>query len=224
MDAIKWIEDDLNRQKRTTNLARTFFVFVLISIPGFMGLGMREGLDDSMNSRLLLPNMIATVFLGFIFKKLFEQNFVFAKNIRLYFVLFLLSLGLATERVFFPIAERTAYSSDAAFFHEFLGCFLKGGLTTFVAGVYLAFVSFTASSLPLRKSRMLISALAGLSGTLMLGFHCDSSSYAHVLLAHVGAGVVMGLLVYLLQELLFVARIKAGIPELKEKIKNIHRL
>ena len=223
MDAIKWIEDDLSRQQRTPSILRDLFVFVLISIPVLMGLGMRAGLDDSMSLRLLVPNIMATVLLGYLFKKIFEQHFVLTKNLRLSLGLFLFSIILGTERVFFPITIRTTYSSDAVFFREFLACFFKGGLTGLIAGIYLSIISYTATSLPLRKSRMFIAALSGLSGLLMLGFHCDSSSLAHVAFAHLGAGVSMGLVVYVILELIFIAQLKSRFPSINEKVKNLGR-
>ncbi len=103
-------------------------------------------------------------------------------------------------------------------------CFTKGGITTVVAGMWMTLFAFAIASWPSRRWRALLSIEAGISGVIMLGFHCDSSSVGHVIIAHLGQGIVLGLLVFVGQELYFYTGLKNSFPGLKTKIKNFYRL
>ena len=224
MDTIEWIKRDLENAKKTSPQKKIPLLLVFVLLPLVLGLGMRASLDHSLEPRVFVPNLIALLLTGFAWFWVDRKNFSRLQGFRLALVFNVLSLGFAIERIFFPIGPRTEYSLPGILEQESLQCFLKGGASSLFVGIYLSIVTlFTASTLS-RPARFLLALTAGISGTIMLGFHCDSSSVAHVMWGHVLQGVAAGLLIFGLQEILFLLNLKKSFPRLIQNIKNPTKL
>lgn len=221
MDVITFIEKDASRAKEKSRLARGLRAGVAFAIPVGLGILLRDDYDGVFEARTFIPNVLAACL---IFLMVWIALRAGRASWRLLFAGALLGAFLATDRVFFPLGARTAYPSLDAFWHENGRCFTKGGGATVVAGLWLSFCAFATSSWPSRRGRAALAALAGTSGVIMLGFHCDSSSVGHVLVAHVGQGLVLGALVFILQETVFYFGLKRSFPELTAKLRGLHRI
>ena len=193
MDVIGFIEKDLGRARSKSPLSRVLLGTVVFALPVALGILMREDLIGVLDARTLLPNLIAALLTAVVFLLSFRRNLASGRALRLAGLGLCLASGLAVERVFFPSGLRTTYPSSDVFWHENLRCFTKGGSTTLITGAWLMGCAFLASAWPSRRWRAIFAVLAGVSGAVMLGFHCDSSSAGHVLIAHLGQGVVLGL-------------------------------
>jgi hypothetical protein len=224
MDAIKWIEQDLNRSKKRSNGVLFLFMAVLFLVPMMVGIGFRSDLNGVFDPRVFIPNGVGALCVAFAFVLAYASYFTHRKSIRFGAILLIVGSILMIERVFFPEGLRTHYGSQAVFWDENLKCFLAGGVVSLGIGIFLTSVAFLTSSLPSRSLRFYLSLISGASGMVMLGFHCDSSSVGHIFFSHVAQGMVLGACIFLLQEFLFSLQLKKAFPELTQKIKNVARL
>jgi hypothetical protein len=220
MDAIKWIKSDLERPRNYGQGMRTLFLIIILILPACLGIALRDGLSGVFVPRVFIPNIIAATALALAFRAAYKNNFNSRQSFIFGFVLLILCGFLANGRAFFPVGERTVYHSTSLFWSENLGCFTKGGIMTLVMGIYLSAISFVTSSWPNRRWRAYLAAVSGMSGMIMLGFHCDSSSLGHVFFGHFGQGLILGVVVFLLQEILFRLQVRRALPDLMKKIKN----
>jgi hypothetical protein len=224
MDTIEWIKLDLARAKKVPVVLRILFATIFFLIPIGVGLLSRKDLDDSLHAAILIPNLLAMVALGLAWLEVSRQNFSSRQAFR--FALFLLPLALffALDRLFFPGGPRTEYLLESRFEHETLQCFLFGGATTLGVGLYLTLVTFLTSSLLSRRARFFLSIASGMSGAVMLGFHCGSSSIAHVMWGHLFQGIAAGILIFGLQEIIFAIRLRRSHRTLVDTLKNPQNL
>jgi len=224
MDVIKFIEKDVERGKRRSWLIMIALLLATALFPVLFGIFLRDDLNGVFEARIFIPNLMAAILLG-LFPLFYARRNQISKWV---FPLIALTLGfslfLAIDRIFFPPAIRTVYASDESFRHETLLCFRKGAFSASVMGIWLCYFAFMISSWPSRRYRFLLSAVAGISSAVMLGFHCDSSSVSHVLVGHIAPGIVMGLMVYFAQEMVFVRGIRKAFPGLSDKIARIRKI
>ncbi len=223
MEAIDFIESDIRRWKQSRALVRALIVGIAL-IPVLLGIGLRDSFENVFSLRIFVPNLLAAIVLGGVVFASFDEGFSSAKILKTAKLALLFALLLATERVLFPSGPRTQYASASVFWRESGRCFFKGALTSAVMGAWLICVAFVFSSLPARRWRILISVVCGVAGAVMLGFHCDSSSWGHVLSGHVFPGVVLGVLIYFAQETVFRLKLRLGFQGLLGKIRNPSRL
>jgi hypothetical protein len=197
---------------------------VVLAIPVGLGILLRDGYEGVLAARTFIPNLSGALLLFFVAVFALRSHRSSQRALYLGYLGIFLSVFLATDRIFFPIDARTSYFSSDAFWAENSRCFTKGGVTTAITGLWLSFCVFVASSWPSRRWRFLFSAAAGASGVVMLGFHCDSSSVGHVLISHLGQGLVLGALVFVLQQGLFRLGLKRAFPALSSRLKDLHRV
>ena len=207
MDIIKFIEEDIQRNKQTPGYKKYVIIIGTALLPVLLGIFLRDDLNGVFDPRNFFSNLVAALLLLSI-PTLYEKRSAYGKIILSIMLISLaLSIFFATERMFFPGSNRTSYVSEAIFWHESKQCFIKGTFASLIMGVWLTIFAFKLSSWPSRRFRLVLSFTAGISGTVMLGFHCDSSSVAHVLTSHLGQGLITGLLVWVVQELIFFSKI-----------------
>lgn len=218
MNAIDFIENDVRRATRG-KVFRLALGAGIFAVPVLLGIGLRNGLEGVFNPRIFFPNLLASALLFSV--PLFYERRSTKKNLGWILLGLIVSLFLATERVFFPVFERTSYASNSEFWYESAKCFYKGGMTTLASGALFILLAFGVSSWPSRSWRILLSIAAGISGAVMLGFHCDSSSAAHVLAGHLGPGILFGLILFGIQEILFISGLKRALPQ---DIKSPYKL
>lgn len=221
MDVIAFIEKDAGRARGISRFARALACAVIFGLPLALGILLREGYEGVFDAGTFVPNLLGAllvfaVSLAALGPRRFALRWLAAGV--------LLAVLLATGRVFFPGGARTAYASSGLFWHESGRCFTKGGLTTLAAGLWLTYCAFVGSAWPSRRWRVLLSAVAGASGVVMLGFHCDSSSIEHVLVAHAGQGVFLGAAVFAVQEAAFYLGLRRAFPELAERLRGLRRI
>jgi hypothetical protein len=211
MDAIEFIQKDMNRGRKKLWVSLAALTFLC---PVLLGIFLRDDLNGVFEPRVFSANLGAAALLSVGVFSIFKQRFSSSKAFAMAIVFAFLALFFATDRIFFPVAERTPYATDAIFRVETSRCFLKGAFETSILGACLVISSFLFSSWPSRRWRALISVIAGVSGTVMLGFHCDSSSVSHVALGHIGQGVLVGLIFFGLQEFFFRLKMRSIFPGL----------
>jgi hypothetical protein len=224
MDAIDFIEKDNTRGMRRGAITRAVVAAAAVLVPMGLGLGLRDSADGAFAPRVFLPNCLAGLGLAIAIGGMFRGRFASEQVFRRAWSLLPLVLLLATERIFFPPGSRTIYADGAQFWQESARCFLKGGLTAGLFGAFLCLAAYRFSCWPSRRWRGLLSAAAGIAGAIMLGFHCDSSSWSHVLVSHIGAGAVLGLMLFAGQEVLFGALMRRAFPRLsRSDLKQVLR-
>jgi hypothetical protein len=224
MDAIAFIEKDMKRGQKKSATALFLFSIVTVLFPAVFGVLLRDGYEDVFNSRTFVPNTAAAILL-FLFPFFYDRRNQFKSRVfRLVLFCLLFALFLATDRVYFPPAARTVYLSNEDFWHESWKCFAKGAFTIALMGIFLSYFVFGVSSWPSRRWRILAALTSGVSRAVMLGFHCDSSSFSHVLVGHMGPGFVVGSFVFGLQEVIFFMSLKKIFPKLAERISNFTKI
>lgn len=218
MDALQFIQSDIKRGKRKTWIY-ALLALVTFLLPIAFGIGLRDDYGGVFDLRVLIPNLTACLLLAFgaflVFKSRFSSSRIFN------WTLIALGIGLilATERVLFPAGPRTTYASAFIFWEESGRCFFKGALEGIVLGGCLSLFALFFSSWPAHRWRVLISVTAGVSGAIMLGFHCDSSSPFHVLIGHIGQGVFAGFCALFFQNRIFTSKMKNLFPNIKDANK-----
>jgi hypothetical protein len=185
---------------------------------------LRDDLVGVFDPRVFTPNLLAALAIAVLVFAAFAQGFSSAAVIKRAAPVLTLALLLATGRIFIPGGERTLYATPEIFWNESLRCFLKGLVATGAVATWLAVFAYSLSPLPARRWRTLLAAASGVSGAAMLGFHCDSSSSAHVVLGHVAQGLVAGTVFYAIQEILFRRRLKNSLPGAMSWISNPGRI
>lgn len=199
MNAVDFIKSDISKKTTTPfsyHLILYFFVFIFSLVYGYVS-------RDDLGATLRLNSLIASL-LGF-----FVLIFALRKP-RMWILALVLVLSIQTA-----ILNPTGFSG----WHGTLGCFLKGCLTTMIVGILLAGFAFKYSAWPNRGQRILLALSAGLSGSLMLEIHCDSSFLGHVLVGHVLQGVASGLVIFGIMELMFIQGVKKAFPHIEQPEK-----
>jgi hypothetical protein len=222
VEVTQFIEDDIKRASHRSPWLRVLLGAGVFLFPVTLGVFLRDRIDGVFDPHTFVPNTLAILAL------VFSASFLVRKanpksDFKWGMLGLLMALYFATDRIY-SADIRTEYASSESFWRESFHCFTKGGLTTLVMGLWLAFFAFTISAWPSRRWRGFLSVAAGVSGAIMLGFHCDSSSVAHVLVAHVGQGIVFGVVLFLAQEVYFYSGLKRAIPGLAGKIRKFHKL
>jgi hypothetical protein len=220
MDTIKWIQTDIARGHLIRPWTRAIMLAVGLFFPILFGLLLRQDFNDVFALRVLIPNLVSAMLMIFAFKSVYETNFNERLALKTAAVLLVLSVFIAAERTLFPAGPRTTYPSPEIFWSESQKCFRMGAFATTILGLYFASLSYLTASWPSRSYRALIASAAAVSGMVTLSFHCDSSSVAHVFLSHFGQGVIIGFIVFFLQEVFYFIQLKRKFPELTAKIKN----
>jgi hypothetical protein len=224
MDVISFIEKDIIRGQKKLPIFAFFFCAVTLLFPAVCGLLLRDDNIGVYEPRVLIPNMMAALLL-ILFPYFYDRRTSFGKRALVSVLVGLaLALFLSTERAFFPPFERTVYASSQIFWMESRLCFLKGGLTVAIMGGYLSYFVFGASSWPSRRWRFLASLVSAVSGAIMLGFHCDSSSFEHIIIGHIGPGILVGFIVFIVQDLIFVFKLKNNFPNLSKKMSRLTKI
>jgi hypothetical protein len=224
-NAIDFITQDIARSQRPRGALDGLFALGVFLVPVGLGLLLREDMKGVMEPRTLIPNLLAALFIVLLCSVVFSRNYFGNRLFKIAFSILILGLLLATDRIFFPVGGlRTLYDSSETFWRESFRCIEKGALASFVSGLWLSVFAFTLASLPGRRWRALICASAGVSGTVMLGFHCDSSSVGHVLIAHVGQGILVGVLLFVTHEFLIRSKLLRRFPSFAGKLKSLHKL
>jgi hypothetical protein len=223
MEVIQFIQNDVQRSSQQSAWKRSLLLFGVFAAPVALGILLRDSMNGVFDTRTFIPNLLAILSLTFSVSFLIRKaqpktDFKWAMGG------LLLALYFATDRMIFPPGDRTVYSSSESFWHECFRCMGKGSATTALVGVWLAVFAFTISSWPSRRWRGFLSMSAGVGGVIMLGFHCDSSSIEHVLVAHVGQGFLVGALLFMAQEVFFYLRLKQAFPALSERIKRLSKI
>jgi hypothetical protein len=224
MDALKFIEDDIQRSNRGGLGALHWIALMAASFPVIVGLGLRESFGGAFEPREFIPHIIAALILGEVIWLSLGSGFSSKLAYRTAWAALVLVGLLACAKLFYPLIfpgeVRTSYLSSHVFWIESMHCFSKGSLTAafFGAGVIGAVMGLCP--LPMRRWRVLLSVIVGISGAVMLGFHCDSSSWGHVLVGHLGPGVLLGVVTGFFQEYLFRRRIQTHFSALIQKLRN----
>jgi len=222
VEVTQFIEDDIKRASNHSPRIRILVGAGVFLFPVALGIFLRDRTDGVFDPRTFVPNTLAILAL------VFSASFLVRKanpksDFKWGMLGLLMALYFATDRIY-SAEVRTEYASSESFWRESLHCFTKGGLTTLVMGLWLAFFAFTISAWPSRRWRAFLSVASGVSGAIMLGFHCDSSSVAHVLVAHVGQGIVFGVVLFLAQEAYFYWGLKRAVPGLSKRISRFYKL
>lgn len=220
MDTIKWIQSDIERGHFVRSWTRAGLLAIGLFFPVLFGLLLRQDFSDVFALRVLIPNLVSAMLMIFAFKAVYETNFNERLALKIAAVLLILSVFIAAERTLFPAGPRTTYASTEIFWYESQKCFRMGAGATLILGLYFASLSYLTASWPSRSYRALIAGAAAVSGMVTLSFHCDSSSVAHVFLAHFGQGVIIGFIVFSLQETFYLIQLKRKFPKLTAKIRN----
>jgi hypothetical protein len=223
MEVIQFIQNDVQRSSQQSAWKRNVLLAGVFLLPAALGILMRDRIDGVFDTRTFIPNVLAILALTFSVSFLFRKSQP-KTDFKWGLAGLLLALYFATDRMIFPTGERTVYDSSEAFWRESFRCMSKGSATTALVGVWLMVFAFTISSWPSRRWRAFLSVSAGIGGTIMLGFHCDSSSVEHVLVAHVGQGVLVGAVLFLAQEVFFYVRLKQAFPKLSERIQKLYKI
>lgn len=200
MNAVDFIKSDMGKKSSTPfthHLILYFFIFIFSLVYGYVS-------RDDHGATLRLSSVIAGVagFIVLVFSLRKPKLWILGVG-------FLLSIQTAILN-----------SSPSSLWDGTLACFLKGCLTTIIVGLILAGFTFRFASWPVRRERMMLALSAGLSGALMLEIHCDSAFMGHVLVGHVLQGLVSGLVVFGILEIVFIKSVKASFPN----IDNIQKL
>ena len=220
MDAIKFIQNDVERAHQTSPWVRASLLVVALFFPILFGLGLRADFHGAFALRILMPNLMSAMLMIFAFKSIYEVNFHERVAIKIATILLVLSVVMAAEKVMFPAAARTVYANNEIFWKENRACFSVGALSTLILALYFGILSYLTASWPSRSYRALIAGTSGVSGMVMLGFHCDSSSLPHVFLSHFGQGFVVGLVFFVAQVFFYAHQLKRKFPTLIKKLKN----
>jgi hypothetical protein len=223
MEVIQFIQKDVQRSSQQSSWKRNILLVGVFLIPSALGILLRDRIDGVFNTQTFIPNVLAILALTFSVSFLIQKSQP-KTDFKLGIGGLLLALYFATDRIIFPTGARTVYDSSETFWHEAFRCMGKGSATTALVGLWLMIFAFTISSWPSRRWRVFLSVAAGIGGTIMLGFHCDSSSVEHVLVAHVGQGVLVGAVLFLAQEVFFYMRLKQAFPKLSERIQKLHKI
>ncbi len=220
MDALDFVKKDMAKNSRRPRWLTGIFAGGVFLLPVLMGIFLKQDLKGVFTARTLIPNVAAALFLVLAALTILKRG----SRARGLYTLLGAALLLATERVVFPLEPRTVYETLQIFWAETAKCFAKGSLATTATGIWMVFFAFTISAWPTRTSRILISFLTGVSGVIMLGFHCDSSAPTHVLVGHLGPGVVLGIVIFLIQEVIFRSALKKNFPGLRNKVGHFSRI
>lgn len=220
MDVIEFIGKDVKRGSSNRTMRDIFLILGIVSATALFGLGLREGLDDSFDLRTFLPNLMAMCLLSGLMVASYRKSFSSQRVLVVASGALVVALLLSIDRVFFPPGLRTIYASQDSFWIESEKCFFKGMIATVVLGLWMTLMAFKFSAWPSRRWRGLLSVTSGIGGTVMLGFHCDSSSFAHVIFGHILQGVLAGMFIFALQEFFFRMLLKRQFSETFHAIKN----
>ncbi len=223
MNVISLIESDVSRVK-PKKMQSFLFWLGLAFIPAGFGILMREDLVGVLDLRVLGPNLLAALVVSVAAWLVGMKNLLPKKLFGVTLVIALFGLLFAVDRMMFPVDVRTTYATLADFWLGNGKCFGKGLVTSLVFSMWVGGFAFLLTSLPNRRRRVMICLVSGIAGTVMLGFHCDSSSVGHVLVSHVGQGVIAGYLAFLLLEAGFQNTIRSKVPRVIRGIKNPHKL
>lgn len=224
MEVIQFIQNDIRKSAELAPWKRYLMVLAVFLVPAALGILLRDRATGVFDPKTFIPNLLATFWLTFSVSLLLVQKPNFRPGFIFGLIGFLFAIFLATDRIYSWSGPHTGYASSEIFWHESLLCFAKGGLTSLLVGMWLAYFAFALSAWPSRRWRAFLSIASGVAGTIMLGFHCDSSSVAHVLVGHVGQGVFFGALLFIGTEIVFSLGLKKAIPELSSRIRKIHHL
>lgn len=224
MDVVTFIQKDIERfSQRSTRITFALAVLVLL-VPMGLGLLLREETLPALAPRTLLPNLLAALLSSMLFYKITSKPAAWRSTLAVSGAGCFVILLLATERAYFPSALQTTYESAEAFWRESIRCFSKGGVTTLLLGSIFLSYALMGSSLPTQGMRRVLAAFSGVLGVLMLGFHCDSSSWEHLLVSHIGQAVVFGGVLYGVGQALFRSKLKRAFPKLWARIQKPGRL
>jgi hypothetical protein len=224
MEAIDWIKRDLARPQTISPRTRFMLFLFFVIFPVALGILLRESMEGVFHAVVLIPNLTAFLLLSLVYYRVQQKNFCEKQSFTLALWLLPLALLFATSRIFLPDGLRTETVLPGLFEKETFQCFVTGAFTTLVSGIYLSIATAFSASVLNRRARFFLAMVSGISGTLMLGFHCDNSSVAHILWGHVLQGIMAGFLIFGLQEVLFAIRLRKAFPALFAKLNQPDQL
>jgi hypothetical protein len=208
-DTLTWIEKDTARIAPARARMPWATALVLALVPAALGLGLRRDFDGVTEPAVLLPNLaLVGCALGFLGLRGYGRWAAFAVG---------LGISLHGARVL------------GDFTPEFWGgtesCILKGSFTGSVVALAFAALALAWAPAAGRAARFRVGVACALGGVAMLGFHCDSPSAAHLVLAHWGQGAFAIAIGAGLQGFLFRARVRAALgPRLSARLRGLSRL
>lgn len=224
MDAIDFIAKDIKKSQVNSKIFMVFMLGILI-IPAALGIALRDEHEIVWNYQTFIFNSFAAIALALATLAVFRRETFSLALSKWSWVIFLLAMVFSVKRIFFPLTDlHTVYNTSDSFIHETWLCFQKGSWTVAAMGLWVIAFSFGFSSWPTRKLRFMSSVSAGVAGMVMLGFHCDSSSVAHVLLGHTAPGILLGVSLFFIQEILLYFKLKTAFPQLFNKIKSFSKI
>ena len=224
MSAIDLIREDLGRAGRRPRWVEWGLVAGVALGPMALGVFLRDSYDGVLEPMVFLPNLAAAILLAGAGAASFRRNYDGERLYRLCLVALAGALVLSVDRVIFPSGARTRYASSLVFWIEASRCFWKGSIVALVFGSWLSLFAFRFAAWPRRGWRGLIAVATGVSATVMLGFHCDSSSAVHVGLGHLGPGILIGVVVYHAQKWLFAWGIRRRLPGRFQSVGRLDKL
>lgn len=117
-----------------------------------------------------------------------------------------------------------SYATDFDFWRETNLCFEKGIVTGFVMSVllHLMFAKWFAVTTGMR--RIALAAISGFCGVLMLNLHCPSTHIGHILIGHWSESLVVFVLCYSFQLILFTRAMKSTLGVHANSLRNLSKL
>ena len=207
---VRYIRKDVERGRNLRPGQILGVAFLAAAIPILLGIGLRSGAFGETDAGTLLHHVSAAIFVGGLV--VFYAKRAEAPRPALYLSILVLfeSLQFAMVQMLSPVGPRTAYANSSVFWAETRACFFRGTFSVVVLGALLGYFALRMTALPTLRWRVILAAGAGVSATVMLGFHCDSSSVRHVLYGHVGPALVVGSIVFAILEWRFRREVQAG--------------
>lgn len=149
---------------------------------------MRADQNGVLSPETLIPHLLILLLLltfPFLFVRSSKRH-----ASRLFLFSFAFGLGLSLWAAIFATIP-TVYASPEIFWHEARACIAKGLLAGGLSGLAVAGLMLRFAPLPSRTLRWMTGLVAGMTGISMLSFHCDSSSWSHLFLAHWGSTLIV---------------------------------
>ncbi len=217
--ALDFIQDDIAKTQTARRRLPIALGLITLLLTVAMGLWLRDSVDDSFALAIFLPNLALMI-------SLLTYSWIFPATRKIKWLLPF--LGVAAVLSFyraFTASVPTVYASGAQFWAENLACLAKGAIASALAASLFAWAISRLAPTPSRPWRIATSVMCGMIGVSMLSFHCDSSSVAHLTIAHWGQALFGIALSLGIQRYTFRRQLKKALgASTLEKMKNSNSL
>ncbi len=205
MNAIEFIEKDVARA-RQGNAQRLGWPVLFGLLPVALGLGARRDLIEVSLAQNLIPGLLVVLSIGG-FVWAFARGSRKKSGVAVLFVI----AGIASFGQPYTEFSVSKFQDPARFWPENLHCFLLGAAIGGLMTVLLSAVLALRFPSPNRIWQYGIAFASGLTGVAALTFHCMGAWKSHILIAHWGQALLIGVLSFAFQRLLFLSRIRSAL-------------